>query len=43
MTTIKETLAYKVDAIKVVEPTELDEVKIVDGKDYITLLTCTPI
>lgn len=42
VTTIKETLAYKVDAIKVVEPTELDEVKIVDGKDYITLLTCTP-
>lgn len=39
---IKETLAYKVDQIRVVEPTELDAVAIVEGKDYMTLLTCTP-
>lgn len=36
------TLAYEVDQIKVVLPTELDDVKIVDGEDYVTLLTCTP-
>ncbi|KAF1154965.1 class C sortase [Streptococcus agalactiae] len=42
VTNIKETLAYKVVSIKVVDPTALSEVKIVNGKDYITLLTCTP-
>ncbi|WP_165737048.1 class C sortase SrtC2 [Streptococcus dysgalactiae] len=42
VTNIKETLAYKVVSIKVVEPTALSEVKVVKGKDYITLLTCTP-
>ncbi len=36
------TLAYEVDQIKVVLPTELDDVKIVEGEDYLTLLTCTP-
>lgn len=39
---IKETLAYRVDQIKVVEPGDLDEVSIEDNKDYATLLTCTP-
>lgn len=37
-----EKLAYKVDQIKVVLPTELDDLKVVSGKDYCTLLTCTP-
>lgn len=37
-----EKLAYKVDQIKVVLPTELDDLKIVPEKDYCTLLTCTP-
>ena len=37
-----EKLAYKVDQIKVVLPTELDDLKIVPGEDYCTLLTCTP-
>ena len=23
-------------------PTEVDELKVVDGKDYVTLMTCTP-
>ncbi|MGX7112588.1 class C sortase [Gemella cuniculi] len=39
---IKEILAYKVNLIKVVEPTDLEEVAIEDKKDYATLLTCTP-
>ncbi|HEL0658038.1 TPA: class C sortase [Streptococcus equi subsp. zooepidemicus] len=42
VTNIKETLAYKVDSIRVVYPTALDAVRVVDGKDYVTLLTCTP-
>ena len=37
-----KTLAYKVDQIKVVLPEETDDIKIVEGKDYVTLLTCTP-
>lgn len=37
-----EKLAYKVDQIKVVLPTELSDLKVVPGKDYCTLLTCTP-
>lgn len=37
-----ETLAYQVDQIKVVDPSDFDPVLVVDGKDYATLLTCTP-
>lgn len=36
------TLAYQVDQIKVVLPTELGDLKPVAGKDYLTLFTCTP-
>lgn len=36
------TLAYEVDQIKVVLPTELDDVQIVKEEDFVTLLTCTP-
>ena len=39
---LDEVLAYKVDQIKVVLPEETDDLKIVEGKDYCTLLTCTP-
>ncbi|MGU7877279.1 class C sortase [Streptococcus suis] len=39
---IAETLAYKVDQILVVEPTQFDELLIKPGQDYATLLTCTP-
>lgn len=37
-----EKLAYSVDQIKVVLPTEMDDLRIVPGEDYCTLLTCTP-
>lgn len=37
-----EILAYKVDQIKVVLPTELGDLTIVPGQDYCTLVTCTP-
>lgn len=37
-----EKLAYQVDQIKVVLPTEMDDLKIIPGEDYCTLLTCTP-
>lgn len=36
------TLAYEVDQIKVVRPTQKRDLLIEDGKDYVTLITCTP-
>lgn len=39
---LKKDLAYKVDQIKVVHPDEIDELKISEGQDYVTLLTCYP-
>lgn len=36
------TLAYEVDQIKVVEPTDFSQITIEEGQDYLTLLTCTP-
>lgn len=37
-----KTLAYQVDQIKVVLPSELNDLYIESGKDYCTLITCTP-
>lgn len=37
-----EKLAYEVDQIKVVLPTELNDLSVETGKDYCTLVTCTP-
>ena len=39
---LDEILSYKVDQIKVVEPNESGDLEIIDGKDYCTLVTCTP-
>ena len=39
---LDETLAYEVDQIKVIEPDNLADLQIVPGKDYVTLMTCTP-
>lgn len=39
---IKETLAYKVDQINVVDPHDFSKVMVEDGEDLTTLLTCTP-
>lgn len=38
----KKDLAYKVDKIEVVHPDQINDLKIIDGKDYVTLLTCYP-
>ena len=37
-----EVLAYKVDAINTVLPTDTHLLQIEDGKDLVTLVTCTP-
>lgn len=39
---LDEILAYKVDQIKIVEPTDTSDLQIVKGQDYVTLVTCTP-
>ena len=35
-------LTYRVDSITVVEPSDVSQLGITPGKDYVTLLTCTP-
>lgn len=40
---ISETIAYQVDQIKVIDPTNFNDLLIDPGHDYVTLLTCTPI
>ena len=39
---LDETLTYEVDQIHIVLPNELDNLTIEKGKDYCTLVTCTP-
>ena len=39
---LKEKLTYKVDNSKVVKPNDSKDLKIYEGKDYVTLLTCYP-
>ncbi|MGN9077964.1 class C sortase [Oliverpabstia intestinalis] len=40
--TLDATLTYEVDQIRIVEPTDLSNLQIEEGKDYCTLVTCTP-
>lgn len=40
---LNETLTYEVDQIRIVEPTDLSNLQIEDGRDYCTLVTCTPL
>lgn len=37
-----KVLHYQVDQILVIEPEETDPLEIEEGKDYVTLVTCTP-
>ncbi|MDO4307324.1 MAG: class C sortase [Eubacteriales bacterium] len=39
---LNRILAYQVDQIKVVLPEETEDIRVVQGRDYVTLLTCTP-
>lgn len=42
ITVLDQTLAYKVTSIQTVNPDQFDQLKIQEGKDLATLLTCTP-
>lgn len=39
---LDKVLAYKVDQIKIVLPNETEDLLVVQGQDYATLITCTP-
>lgn len=39
---LDKKLAYRVDQINVIRPENTRKLQIIDGKDYVTLLTCTP-
>lgn len=39
---LNQTLAYEVDLVKVIEPSDTSDLAIEVGKDYSTLFTCTP-
>ena len=37
-----ETLAYQVDDISIIKPDDTSKLRVVDGQDRVTLMTCTP-
>ena len=39
---LDQLLTYQVDQVKVITPREIEDLQIVEGKDYCTLFTCTP-
>ncbi len=42
ITVLNRVITYEVDQVKVVLPTDTKDLQVVKGKDYCTLLTCTP-
>ena len=40
---IEGIMAYQVDQVKVIEPSNFDDLVVAPGHDYVTLLTCTPL
>lgn len=42
ITILNRTFTYQVDQIRIVLPQETDELAIQPGRDYLTLVTCTP-
>lgn len=39
---LDQVLTYQVDFIKTIEPTDVNDLRIIEGGDYCTLFTCTP-
>ena len=39
---LDQVLTYQVEFIKVIEPTDISDLQIIEGGDYCTLFTCTP-
>lgn len=42
ITVLDHVLTYQIDQIRIVLPEEVDQLSIVEGEDYCTLITCTP-
>ena len=42
ITVLNRLITYEVDQILIVEPTQMEALSVSGGKDYCTLLTCTP-
>ncbi len=42
ITVLNRVFSYRIDQIRTVEPTDVDDLMPVFGKDYCTLMTCTP-
>jgi len=42
ITIIDRKLIYRIDKIVTVEPTDISNLEIINGEDYVTLITCTP-
>lgn len=42
ITVLDRRITYQVDQIKIVLPKETEDISIINGKDYCTLVTCTP-
>lgn len=42
ITVLDQVLTYEVDQITIVEPDQIEDLYIEEGKDYCTLMTCTP-
>ena len=39
---LDQVLTYQVDFIKTIEPNDVSDLQIIEGRDYCTLFTCTP-
>lgn len=42
ITVLDRLFTYEIDKIMIVKPNEVDSLRIEDGSDYLTLVTCTP-
>ena len=42
ITILDQTFTYQVDQVLIVLPNQIDELSVVSGEDYCTLVTCTP-
>lgn len=42
ITILDRTLTYQVDQVRIVLPTEINDLNVVNGEDYCTLVTCSP-
>lgn len=42
LTVLNRVLTYRVDQVKIVEPTDTADLQLIPGADYCTLFTCTP-